>query len=327
VMEFLDGCTVLGYLRALETGDTCVIDSLEQSGFDSHAVASHIIDNFLGDVFQHGLFHADLHPANLMILSGNRVGYIDFGITGSISAYSRQNLVALTLAYTRGDLAGMADAFFRVSTFAPDSNIERFHRGLERNSKRWYVEDGGEFHIRKNFTLVMLDMLRLSRESGVWPERDVIKYIRSAIAIDGLITRFAPTFDVGGHLQQACDHYLRWNVRRSLARFDQLLGRMAPLTRLLRDGAPRIAQAISRMSAAANGGPAGRRPGAARAPRQKMLWLTGFVAVLCFSMTLDPASARLGLNLFTSELALTVAGFGLLVETVRKQPGGGQGNA
>jgi hypothetical protein len=28
------------------------------------------------------MFHADLHPANLMICSDNTVGYIDYGITG-----------------------------------------------------------------------------------------------------------------------------------------------------------------------------------------------------------------------------------------------------
>jgi hypothetical protein len=170
-------------------------------------------------------------------------------------------------------------------------------------------------------------MLRLSRDTGVWPERDVIKYIRSAIAIDGLITRFAPTFDVGRHLQEACDRYLRWNVRQSFLRFDSMLGRIAPLSKLLRDGAPRIAQAISRMSDDARGGPARHGTAKPAAPRQRVYILTAFVAALCFGMTLDPGNARLGLNLFTSELALTVAGFGLLVETVLRQPGGGQGNA
>ena len=48
----------------------------------------------------------------------------------------------------------------------------------------------------------MLDFLTLSRKAGIGPERDVIKYIRSAIAADGLITRFAPSFSVGHHLEK-----------------------------------------------------------------------------------------------------------------------------
>ena len=97
-----EGDTMLAYLRALESPDEQLVDGLRAIGFEPDHTARNIIDNFLGDVFQHGMFHADLHPANLMILPDNTVGYIDFGITGTISKYSRRNLVALTLAYTRG---------------------------------------------------------------------------------------------------------------------------------------------------------------------------------------------------------------------------------
>src|SRR5947199_5022837 len=111
---------------------------LKSSGFDAHQVARHIIDNFLGDAFQHGIFHADLHPANLMVLPRNVVGYLDFGITGVISRYSRQNLVALTLAYTRGDIAAMCDAFFKVSAVDQRSKPGVFRDTLQKLSADWY---------------------------------------------------------------------------------------------------------------------------------------------------------------------------------------------
>src|SRR5262249_12108635 len=115
VVEFLEGVTVLDYLRMLETGDELRAHRLKALGFDPNQFARNIIDNFLGDAFRYGMFHADLHPANLMILPGNVVGYIDFGITGVLSRYSRRNLVALTLAYTRADIDGMCASFFKVS--------------------------------------------------------------------------------------------------------------------------------------------------------------------------------------------------------------------
>src|SRR5262249_7974121 len=107
VMEFLEGVTVLNYLRAVERNDEGLLRRLRETGFEPNAFARNIIDNFLGDAFRHGMFHADLHPANLMILPGNTVGYLDFGITGVLSRYSRQHLIAMTLAYTRGDVDGM----------------------------------------------------------------------------------------------------------------------------------------------------------------------------------------------------------------------------
>ncbi|HXD33080.1 MAG TPA: AarF/UbiB family protein [Pyrinomonadaceae bacterium] len=248
VAEFFEGPTVLKYLRALENNDDLMLHRLKASGFDAHKVARHIIDNFLGDAFQHGIFHADLHPANLMILPGNCVGYVDFGITGVISRYSRQNLISLTLAYTRGDLEGMCEAFFKVSAIDNDSDPQKFRNGLKRLADGWYEVSDKRRRLRKNFTLVMLDMLRLSRAASIWPERDVIKYIRSSIAIDGLITRFAPGFDVGQHLEAVCHSYLRWQVRKSLFAYNTLVGWASSSEHLMRDGAFRFVGLLRRLA-------------------------------------------------------------------------------
>jgi ubiquinone biosynthesis protein len=248
VTEFFEGPTVLTYLRAIENNDELMLHRLKAGGFDAHKVASHIIDNFLGDAFQHGIFHADLHPANLMILPSNVVGYVDFGITGVISRYSRQNLISLTLAYTRGDLEGMCDAFFKVSAIDKDSDTQKFQNGLKRLADGWYEISDKRRRLRKNFTLVMLDMLRLSRAASIWPERDVIKYIRSSIAIDGLITRFAPGFDVGQHLEAVCNSYLRWQVRKSLLAYDTLVGWASSSEHLMRDGAFRAVGLLRKLA-------------------------------------------------------------------------------
>ena len=81
-LEFLEGMTLMNYIRALKNGEARDLDCLPVPGFDPDLFARNIIENFLNDAFRHGVFHADLHPANLMIMRNSVVGYIDFGITG-----------------------------------------------------------------------------------------------------------------------------------------------------------------------------------------------------------------------------------------------------
>ena len=319
VTEYLEGDTLLAYLRAIECGDDLMFHRLKVAGFDAHQVARHVIDNFLGDAFQHGVFHADLHPANLMILPGNVVGYVDFGITGVISTYSRQNLIALTLAYTRGDLEGMCEAFFRVSSLDRASDPQRFRDGLKRLGDSWYEMSSKRRRLRKNFTLVMLDMLRLSRATGIWPERDVIKYIRSSIAIDGLITRFAPGFDVGHHLEAVCNSYLRWQVRKSLFGYDTMVEWASSSEHMVRDGAFRAASLLHRIatgempiSADATGGTRGDH---AKPRRMVLLGLVVFAISLMIALT--GGSVQLGVNLFTAELVLTGSAAMMLLRAIR----------
>jgi len=321
VTEFFEGDTVLAYLRALESNDELMIHRLKSSGFDAHQVARHIIDNFLGDAFQHGIFHADLHPANLMILPGNVVGYVDFGITGVISRYSRQNLVALTLAYTRGDLDGMCEAFFNVSAIDRESDVQKFRNGLKRLADGWYEMRGKRRRLRKNFTLVMVDMLRLSRATSVWPERDVIKYIRSSIAIDGLITRFAPGFDVGRHLEVVCNSYLQWQMRKSLLSYSTLVGWATSGEHMMRDGAFRAANFLHRIAAGEmgiSGGDSGISMQADHVKRRKTVQLGAVVLGVSLLIALTGERVQLGVNLFTAEAVLIASATMMLLRTIRR---------
>ncbi len=321
VTEFFEGDTVLAYLRALESNDELMIHRLKSSGFDAHQVARHIIDNFLGDAFQHGIFHADLHPANLMILPGNVVGYVDFGITGVISRYSRQNLVALTLAYTRGDLDGMCEAFFNVSAIDRESDVQKFRNGLKRMADGWYEMRGKRRRLRKNFTLVMVDMLRLSRATSVWPERDVIKYIRSSIAIDGLITRFAPGFDVGRHLEVVCNSYLQWQMRKSLLSYSTLVGWATSGEHMMRDGAFRAASFLHRIAAGEmgiSGGDSGISMQADHVKRRKTVQLGAVVLGVSLLIALTGERVQLGVNLFTAEAVLIASATMMLLRTIRR---------
>jgi ubiquinone biosynthesis protein len=325
-VELLQGMTVLDYLRASAAGDELALARVRALGFAPDRFARNVIDNFLGDAFRHGIFHADLHPANLMILPGNVVGYIDFGITAVLGRFSRHQLVALTLAYTRGDVDGMCDHFFEISTVEPGSDPEGFRAALKRLAAGWFEPgDGGSPRLRKNFTLVMLDMLTLSRATGIMPERDVVKYIRSAIAIDGLITRFAPGFEVGRYLEVVCDRQLSAEVRRRMMSFDRLAGWSAAAGRLIEDGPLRAADLLRRLAAGdlrVSAAPlrSPRSAGERTAARRQAVQL-GSAAFACAALVAAGGEGlQPGINLFTSEALLAVAALGLLLRVVVRRP-------
>ncbi len=319
VVEYLTGMTVLDYLRALTSGDELVVHRLRMQGFNPSAFARHIIDNFLGDAFRYGVFHADLHPANLLMLPGDVVGYVDFGITGVLSRYSRRHLIQMTLAYTRADVDGMAKEFFKLTSSYPDANPEGFRSGLARMSKEWYEGEGSATTFKKNFTLVMLDMLTLSRQTGIWPERDVIKYIRSAIAVDGLITRFAPGFNVGRHLEQVCQQWVTWEARRSLLSYDSLTNWAMASGHLIQNGAARASTVLRRIADGEMmarieiaGGP--DRDGAVR---RRALRLAGFT-IATMGLAAAGSPQALGLNMFTAEIILAGSAIVMLAQSVRR---------
>ena len=92
----------------------------------------------------------------------------------------------------------------------------------------------------------MLELLLLSRQYGIWPQRDVIKYIRSAIALDGLVKTFTPGMDIGRHLEQACERHIKWDSMRNLISPEALRGWFGGYAHMVRDGYLRAFTALHR---------------------------------------------------------------------------------
>lgn len=321
VVEFLEGVTVLDYLRALETGNELMLHRLSVAGFDPDQFASAIIDNFVNDTFQNGMFHADLHPANLLILPGNVVGFVDFGITAVLSKTTRQQLVALTYALASADLDGMCAPFFNVSTLDEGSDIEAFRQGLKKLEGKWYEREGRKLRLRVNTTTVMLDMIKLSRRTGIWPERDVVKYIRSSIAADGLITRFAPGFNLGRHLEMVCSRHLKWQAGRGLFTSEMLIGWASSNSHLLRDGVLRASNFIQRLATGELSAEVQRNEYHKAADvtlRLRTLQLAFIILASALMMNLTGARAQFGINLFTAEIMLIGSAALMLLRTMHR---------
>jgi ubiquinone biosynthesis protein len=83
------------------------LEGLERAGLDRHQVALNGANAILKQIFEHGLFHADPHPGNILVLEGNVIAPLDFGMVGRLDLELRERVGQLILAIARGDLAGL----------------------------------------------------------------------------------------------------------------------------------------------------------------------------------------------------------------------------
>ncbi len=245
-MDFLEGESVREYLRIREQGDERRLQQLARIGFDPTVFVANVIRNFVSDALRFGAFHADLHPANLLILPGNQVGYVDFGIVGHLTPEARRKIIQMTLGYVRGQNDEIFSAFMAVSTVTAHADLPGFRRELERLSRRWYREPAiaGVPHFGRSLTILMIDLLSMCRNFGVLPRREMIKYIRSLFLADGLVSRLAPGLDYGPHLQQLCEEYVMEEAQRRALSNRAVLPLMADLAGWMHTGPGSLLRAL-----------------------------------------------------------------------------------
>ncbi len=78
------------------TGETLNhIDIDSWSAEDRRTLAARISETWMTMVFDHGVFHGDPHPANIVVQGPDRIGLVDFGMVGQLSVEDRQAAVHL----------------------------------------------------------------------------------------------------------------------------------------------------------------------------------------------------------------------------------------
>ena len=102
---------------------------LDAAGVERAALADRGARLVLKMVFEDGFFHADLHPGNLFVEGGGRLGLIDFGLVGTVDARTRATLARLLLAVARQDAEGVVDAFLELD--AAQQPVDRAAMGRE----------------------------------------------------------------------------------------------------------------------------------------------------------------------------------------------------
>jgi ubiquinone biosynthesis protein len=102
VMEYIDGIGVS------ET------EKLVAGQYDIPLIARHCADVLLASTLEHGFYHADPHPGNVMVMPGNVVCLLDFGLIGYASMRQREKLASLIYEMWRQDEKRFAKSLLNV---------------------------------------------------------------------------------------------------------------------------------------------------------------------------------------------------------------------
>lgn len=93
-------------------------------------LASALLDCVLRQVLLHGVFHADPHPGNVLLLDDGKLGLLDFGSVGRLDASLRGGLRDLLAAVDRGDPAGVRDGLLEIVDRPDEIDEQRLERAL-----------------------------------------------------------------------------------------------------------------------------------------------------------------------------------------------------
>jgi ubiquinone biosynthesis protein len=154
------------------------------------ALARDLLDSLLGQVMLDGIFHADPHPGNILLLGDGHLGLLDWGAVGRIDAGLRGALQRLLLALDRGDPVMLKDALLDVVDRPEQLDEPRLERALGRFLARHFA--AGTTPDVRMFT----DLFRIIADYGLAVPLEIAAVFRALATMEGTLTQLAPGFDI-----------------------------------------------------------------------------------------------------------------------------------
>jgi predicted unusual protein kinase regulating ubiquinone biosynthesis (AarF/ABC1/UbiB family) len=199
-LEYLEGIPVIDIVTAMRRGDTQFLEALRSRGHDPRRIAAHIVWNALNQIYRFGYFHADPHPANLVVLAGDAIGYVDFGIVGKLDDRTTESLRYFAQSLFGGHTGTAVEEFMRFLTPTGRTNLPAARRDLVQAMNN-YVESSrvGPEGLQLTEDIFEIEMLAVVRAHHMTLDPNAVRYLKAVLTAEAMVKELDPRFDLRAH--------------------------------------------------------------------------------------------------------------------------------
>ena len=163
---------------------------IDDRGLDRAELTRALMRSMVYQLTEGGVFHADPHPGNIMLLADDSLALLDFGSVGRLDAQLRSGLQNLLLAIGRGDPAALRDALLDLTTYPDELDEQQLERALGQFMAIHL--GGGTAPSTEMFT----DLFRLGFRFELTIPAEVGTVLRALATMEGTLTLVEPGFDL-----------------------------------------------------------------------------------------------------------------------------------
>ncbi|MDJ1179436.1 AarF/ABC1/UbiB kinase family protein [Roseofilum sp. BLCC_M91] len=168
------------------------LEKIRQQGLDASYLIEVGVECSLRQLLEHGFFHADPHPGNLLASGDGKLVYLDFGMMSEVKPYQRYGLIEAIVHLVNRDFSGLAHDYVKLEFLTPDTDLTPIIPALSQVFNDALGASVAELNF-KNITD------QLSQVMYDYPFRVPAYYaliIRSLVTLEGIAINVNPNFKV-----------------------------------------------------------------------------------------------------------------------------------
>jgi ubiquinone biosynthesis protein len=253
--EHVSGVFLWEILGALDRSDDAAMAAFKAQGFDPEIIAKRMIRAFFWETLENIFFHADPHPANIVVRPDNSLVFIDFGSCGRFSGKVKRAYHRFQQYISAEDVSGMTESAMAMIEPLPPVDLERLTREIEAFFWDWfYATESHHADWWERCTGQMwMKFLGIARRYAIPINVDTLRMFRATFLYDSIAMRLHNKLDMNGEFKayvrerglrakRSLRKSLRGRLDKGPTRRDYLV--IEDLTRLSRQFVNRVQHAL-----------------------------------------------------------------------------------
>jgi ubiquinone biosynthesis protein len=197
VTELMSGIWMGELMAAVDRDDQAFLSNARSMGIDPTLVARRLMHSAHRVVLEHNFFHADPHPANILVLPDSRICFIDFGAVGRFSAETRNVWRELQVHMRNLDIERMVECSVRLAGPLPPMDIVAASDGMNEIYIDWVraVESTDAEWWERSTAQNWLRYVNVASEHGIPVSLETLQFFRATLLYDSTIMRLDKNID------------------------------------------------------------------------------------------------------------------------------------
>lgn len=173
------------------------VELLQLKGFNLKTVVRKSADLILKQIFIHGFFHGDPHHANIFILPGNVICFLDFGMMGRVNREERENFTNMALQILTGDIRGAVSSLLHHTDYQQEPDKLQLEKDLSVLIDQHLYRPLKELNIAR----MLQQLLGITLKHELCFKPDLFLMIKALSTAEMLGKELDPEFNLTEHMK------------------------------------------------------------------------------------------------------------------------------
>jgi len=178
---------------------------LKAKGFDTHRLATAVIQNFLTQALRDGFFHADMHQGNLFVDAKGDLVVVDFGIMGRLDPTMRRFMADVLYGFLQRDYKAIAEAHFAVGIVAPDRSVDAFAQALRAVGERVFGRPAREISMAR----LLQQLFEITDMFGMEMQPQLVWLQKTMVVVEGVARDLDPDHNIWESSRPVVERWMR----------------------------------------------------------------------------------------------------------------------